>query len=147
MIRKLLKAAVVVAVASAVIENGPFESVGGILAVAVGIAWFGFLIFKVVPAVCRGAVRTQSRVSSGLEQSVSGAVNGLIMGGGSSREAERRAQAQARRQEADRRARERYRAQGEARYHEYYARKNAGTYDGYVSANRAQAARNRAKRL
>ena len=47
------------------------------------------------------------------------------------------------REEAERAAK-RNQALNEAKYHEYYAKRNAGTYDGYRSANRARAARNRA---
>ena len=48
--------------------------------------------------------------------------------------------------EAAERAAKRNQALNEAKYHEYYAKKNAGTYDGYRSANRAREARNRANK-
>lgn len=48
--------------------------------------------------------------------------------------------------EAAERAEKRNQALNEAKYHEYYAKKNAGTYDGYRSANRAREARNRANK-
>lgn len=48
--------------------------------------------------------------------------------------------------EADQRVFNRTKAQNEAMYHQYYADKNRGTYDGYRSQNRADAARDRANR-
>ena len=44
----------------------------------------------------------------------------------------------------DKSAAYRTQAQNEACFHQYYANKNAGTYDGWVSQNKANAARNRA---
>lgn len=48
--------------------------------------------------------------------------------------------------EADQRNFNRTKAQNEAMYHQYYAKQNRGTYDGYRSQNRADDARNRANR-
>ena len=48
--------------------------------------------------------------------------------------------------EADQRVFNRTKAQNEAKFHQYYANKNAGSYDGYRSANRAREAQNRANR-
>lgn len=48
--------------------------------------------------------------------------------------------------EADRRVFNRTKAQNEAMFHQYYANRNKGTYDGYRSQNRADEARNRARR-
>lgn len=48
--------------------------------------------------------------------------------------------------EADQRVFNRTKARSEAVFHQYYANKNRGTYDGYRSQNRADEARNRADR-
>lgn len=48
--------------------------------------------------------------------------------------------------EADQRVFNRTKAQNEAMFHQYYADKNKGTYDGYRSQNWANEARNRANR-
>ena len=47
---------------------------------------------------------------------------------------------------ADQRVFNRNKAMNEAAYHQYYANKNKGTYDGYRSQNKANNARNRASR-
>ena len=62
---------------------------------------------------------------------------------GRARNADKRA---ARKREADRRAWERWKAKDEAAFHSYQARKHAGTYFGHQAANRAKAARDRARR-
>ena len=53
---------------------------------------------------------------------------------------------QAEREAANQRAFNRTRAQNEAAYHQYYANKYQGTYDGWCAQNRADNARERAKR-
>lgn len=58
----------------------------------------------------------------------------------------RAAQRAAAQRAADQRVRDRTRAANEAAYHQYYANLNKGTYDGYRSQNRANAARDRANR-
>lgn len=50
------------------------------------------------------------------------------------------------RREADQRVFNRTKARNEAAFHQYYANKNKGTYDGYRSQNRANNARDRARR-
>lgn len=50
------------------------------------------------------------------------------------------------RREADQRVFNRTKARNEAMYHQYYADKNRGTYDGYRSQNWANDASNRANR-
>ena len=54
--------------------------------------------------------------------------------------------AQNNKREADQRVFNRTKAQNEAMFHQYYADKNKGTYDGYRSQNWADEARNRANR-
>ena len=154
-IRRLLKAAAVAVLAAAIIESEAYEDMESLLMLLGGGAVVYFFLFKLLPGALFGSSRgggairraagMHSRMIGGMERSVSGAVNGLIMGTG--RPDSGREEARRRKQEADARARARWNAQNEAKFHEYYARKNAGTYDGYVSANKAQAARNRAKYL
>ena len=149
---KLIRKLYWIAAAVMIVKGFPYGGIEDFMMTLAVFAICGVFLFRIVPRLFRGSSSRRSAgrglrgsVIGGLEQGTSSAVNRIMMGGGSS-SAGRMANNDAwlRKQEADRRVRERTKALNEAKFHEYYAKKNAGTYDGYRSGNRAQAARNRA---
>ncbi len=148
---KLIRKLYWIAVAVMMVKGFPYDGIEDFMVTLALFAFFGVLLFRILPRLfrsssCRSAGRgLRGNVIGGLEQGTSNAVSRFMMGGGS-QPAARTANNDAwlRKQEADRRVWERTKALNEAKFHEYYAKKNAGTYDGYRSGNRAQAARNRA---
>ena len=133
----------------------PYEGPGEFITTFSEYVFFGLIFLYAAPKVLRigssakrngyrGSLR--SSMIGGLQQGTSRAVTNFMMGNGGGSNA-RANDAWARKAAADQRVRERTQALNDAKYHEYYAKKNAGSYDGYRSANRAQAARNKARNL
>lgn len=118
--------------------------------------FLGIIFLYAAPKILRGGVSArrsvragslQNHVIGGLQQGATRAVTGFMMGNGGNAAGNGVNPAILRKQAADERVRQRTQALNDAKFHEYYAKKNAGSYDGYRSANRAQAARNRARNL
>ena len=134
----------------------PYEEPGEFITSFSEYVFFGLIFLYVAPKVLhigtsakrsgyRGGLR--SSMIGSLQQGTSRAVTNFMMGNGGGSSNTRTNDAWARKEAADQRVRERTQALNDAKYHEYYAKKNAGSYDGYRSANRAQAARNKARNL
>ena len=153
LIRKLYWIAVVILMVMGFPYNGMEDFVTSLGTLAA----LGVIVLYLIPGIFRSSSSRRARYSvsgmqnsviGGLQQGTNRAVTNFMMGSGQNNRANTGVNdAWMRKQEADRRVWERTKAMNEAKYHEYYAKKNAGSYDGDRSGNRAQAARNRAKNL
>ena len=162
LIRKLYWIAVAVMMAAGL----PYEGSGDFISTLSFYTFLGLIFLYAAPKILRiGASAKRSGYRSGLRSTMIGGlqrgtsrtVTNFMMGNGGSpsvrtndawaRKQEAKQQAFDRWQANEKRANERYRLKKEAGFQDYQARRYAGTNFGSQAANRAQAARNKARNL